>query len=259
MPERDLNPQYINVDPLRDAYRGSIVANPERLQRSRMEHAALLCIDFQYLDAAPGHGVFKDAERSGIPVEAQEYYFDRLEHIVLPNVRRLQDCFRDYGLEVIHVRIQSLTRDGRDRGAGHKRLGLHAAPGTKEAEFLETVAPIGDEIVISKTTSGVFSSTNLAYVLNNLSIRALYVTGVYTDECVSTTVRDACDLGYFVTLVADGCATVTAERQTYTIGSLRDRYVRVAETQDVINEIDVRLSPDESPSPAASVPIDGKN
>lgn len=235
------DPRFDNVDPLCDLYRESIVTTPERFHRDHIRRAALLCIDLQYLDAARGHGVSKDAERSGIPIEAQEYYFSRLERLVLPTVRRLQDRFRAHGLEVVHVRIQSLTRDGRDRSSGHKRLGLHAAPGSKDAEFLEAVAPHGDEIVINKTTSGAFTSTTLAYVLSNLGIRVLYVTGVYTDECISTTVRDACDLGYFVTLIADGCATVTPERHEFTLGSLKDRYVRVAEAAAVLEEIDSRL------------------
>ncbi len=237
----NLDPRFVNIDPLRDAYRESIVTAPERFRRDHLERAALLCIDMQYLDAAPGHGVFADAEKAGVPIEAQEYYFDQLERVVLPNVRRLQDFFRASDLEVIHVRIQSLTQDGRDRSSGHRRLGLHAAPGSKEAEFLEQVAPQGDEIIINKTTSGAFTSTTLAYVLSNLGIRVLYVTGVYTDECISTTVRDACDLGYFVTLVADGCATVTPERQEFTLGSLQDRYVHVVNTAAVLEEIRTRL------------------
>ncbi|MCG8405438.1 MAG: cysteine hydrolase [Phycisphaerales bacterium] len=238
----NLDPRFVNVDPLRDTYHESIVAAPERFQRDYLERAALLCIDMQYLDAARGYGVFEDAQKAGVPIAAQEYYFDQLDRVVLPNVRRLQDFFRANDLEVIHIRIQSLTRDGRDRSSGHKRLGLHAAPGSKEAEFLEPVAPQGDEIVINKTTSGAFTSTILAYVLSNLDIRALYVTGVYTDECISTTVRDACDYGYFVTLVSDGCATVTEERQDFTIGSLKDRYVRVLDTPTALEEIGSRLT-----------------
>ncbi|MGD2111390.1 MAG: isochorismatase family cysteine hydrolase [Phycisphaerae bacterium] len=241
MTETSLDPRFVNVDPLREVYRESIVATPERFHRDHMERAALLCIDLQYLDAARGYGVFEDAEKSGVPIEAQEYYFDQLDRIVIPNVRRLQACFRRHGLEVIHIRIQSLTRDGRDRSSGHKRLGLHAAPGSKDAEFLEPVAPKGDEIVINKTTSGAFTSTILAYVLSNLDIRAIYVAGVYTDECISTTVRDACDLGYFTTLVSDGCTTVTPQRQEFTIGSLKDRYVRVVETSAIVTEIGSRL------------------
>lgn len=241
MTRESLDPRFVNVDPLRDTYRESIVTAPERFQREHLERAALLCIDLQYLDAARGYGVFQDAGRAGVPLAAQEYYFDQVERIVLPNVRNLQDFFRANSLEVIHIRIQSLTQGGRDRSSGHKRLGLHAAPGSKEAQFLDIVAPQGDEIILNKTTSGPFTSTTLAYVLSNLDIRSLYVTGVYTDECISTTVRDACDLGYFVTLVSDGCATVTPERQEFTLGSMKDRYVRVINTSAVLSEIGSRL------------------
>jgi nicotinamidase-related amidase len=130
---------------------------------------------------------------------------------VLPNVRRLQDAFRTHELEVVHIRIQSLTRDGRDRSTGHKRLKLLATPGSKESEFIESVAPCGDEIIVNKTASGVFSSTNLHYVLKNMGVSSLFIVGVYTNECVETTIRDACDLGYLVTMVEDCCTTVTPE------------------------------------------------
>jgi len=78
----------------------------------------------------------------------------------LNNVQRLQAAFRDRDLEVMHTRIQALTQDGRDRSKGHRRLKILAKPGSKEAEFLPEIAPEGDEIVINKTASGVFSSTN---------------------------------------------------------------------------------------------------
>jgi len=196
-------------------------------------NTALLCIDLQYLDAAPGHGVFADNQENGVSIESQVYYFGRLSSLVLPNIRRLQDAFREHGLEVIHTRIQSLTHNGRDRGKGHRRLGLHAAPGSKEAEFLEAVAPSSrhDEIVINKTASGVFSSTNLHYVLKNLGIESLFVVGVYTNECVETTVRDACDLGYLVTVVDDCCATVTPELHEASLATLRDRYARIMDIE----------------------------
>ena len=191
----------------------------------------------QYLDAAPGYGVFADADASGVPHEAQEYYFNRLDEIVLPNVRRLQDAFRDHEFEVIHTRIQSLTMDGRDRSPGHKRLNLHAAPGSKEAEFIEQVAPIENEIIINKTASGVFTSTNIQYILRNMEITGLFVVGVYSNECVSTAIRDACDLGFYVTLISDGCATVTPELQQATITTMKDRYARVLTTDEAIAEI----------------------
>lgn len=234
--QTSLDLEYVDVDPLKETYESSIVRKAERIEK--LPKTALLCIDLQYLDAAPGHGVFADTEEAGVPAQADQFYFATLKNTVLPNVRRLQDCFRANNLEVIHVRIQSLTVDGRDRSENHKRLGLLASPGSKEAEFLEEVAPVGDEIVINKTASGIFSSTNLYYVLNNLEIDALFVTGVYTNECVSTSARDACDLGFLVTLIDDGCTTVTPELHEFTVAVLRDRYVRVIDTDKAIEEID---------------------
>jgi nicotinamidase-related amidase len=225
------------LDPLREQYQGTLISTRLLRQELAKHHVALLCIDLQYLDAARGHGVFADAAASGVPLAAQEYYFHELETRVLPNVRRLQDAFRAQGLEVIHSRIQSMTRDGRDRSPGHKRLNLHAAPGSKEAEFVESVAPIGDEIVLNKTASGVFNSTNLQYLLRNLDITSLFIVGVYSNECVSTAVRDACDLGFYVTLIEDACTTVTPELQAATITTIKDRYARVMTTDEAIAEI----------------------
>mgnify|MGYP001813754824 FL=1 len=228
---------FQNIDPLKEAYRESITHSPAVTRSLQLHKTALLCIDMQYLDAAPGFGVFADADASGVPHEAQEYYFNRLDEIVLPNVRRLQDAFRERELEVIHTRIQSLTIDGRDRSPGHKRLNLHAAPDSKEAEFLEQIAPIENEIVINKTASGVFTSTNIQYILRNMEITGLFVVGVYSNECVSTAIRDACDLGFYVTLISDGCATVTPELQQATITTMKDRYARVFTTDEAIAEI----------------------
>lgn len=230
-------PDYDSLDPLREQYRESLITTPVLRRELREHHVALLCIDLQYLDAARGHGVFADSAESGVPLEAQEYYFNRLEQTVLPNVRRLQDAFRAEGLEVIHTRIRSQTLDGRERSPGHKRLGLHAAPGSKDAEFVEQVAPEGDEIVLDKTASGVFNSTNLHYLLRNLEITALFIVGVYSNECVSTAVRDACDLGFYVTLIEDATATVTPEMQKATITTVSDRYARVMSADDAIREI----------------------
>jgi nicotinamidase-related amidase len=232
-----LDSEYLHVDPLRDTYREAITETPAVIRSLAQHRTALMVIDLQYLDAASGHGVFADVENSGVPQESQEYYFKRLHHVVLPNVRRLQDVFRDRHLEVIHTRIQSLTRDGRDRSAGHKRLGLHAPPGSQEAEFLPEVAPKGDEIIINKTASGVFNATNMEFILRNLDITGLYICGVYTNECVSTTVRDACDKGFYTTLIRDACATVTPELHNATIRTIQDRYARVMTTEEAVKEI----------------------
>jgi nicotinamidase-related amidase len=234
----DINKNYHEIDPLKHAYRDSIVEAPGQIQSLEKHNTALLCIDMQYLDAARGYGVFADAVSSGLPPESQDYYFDRLANLVFPNVNQLQEAFRANRLEVIHTRIQSMTQDGRDRGPGHKRLGLHAAPGSKEADFIPQVAPRGDEIVVNKTASGVFNATNLEYILRNMNITGLYVVGVYSNECVSTAIRDACDLGFHVTLISDAVATVTPELENATITTMKDRYARVMTTEEAVAELE---------------------
>lgn len=224
-------------DPLKAIYHDSIVDNPGHFKQLINHNTGLLCIDLQYLDAVEGFGVFRDPEKSGVPKEGRDYYFNQLKTTVLPNVKRLQGAFRDCQLEVMHTRIQSLTQDGRDRSSGHKRLNLLAAPGSKEAEFIEEIAPVDDEVVVNKTASGVFSSTNFNYVLNNMGVNALFVCGVYTNECVETTVRAASDLGYFVTMVEDACATVTPSLHQASIATLKDRYARVVTTDEALIDL----------------------
>jgi len=225
------------VDPLKEFYHEMVEENEERIENLKKKGIALLVIDMQYLDAARGYGVFKNITSSGIPIEQQNYYFDTLNEYVIPNIQRLLKVFRENNMEIIHTRIQSLTRDGRDRSNGHKRLGLLASPGSKEAEFLPDVAPLENEIVINKTASGVFSSTNLNYILQNLDVHELVVAGVYSNECVETTIRDACDLGYLVSMIEDACTTVTPELHKATLTTLKHRYAEIVTT----NEIELRF------------------
>lgn len=197
--------------------------------------SALLCIDLQVLGcrrehcSPTHHGMPGDADR-----DQMDSYLERLEAVVLPNVRALQRCFRESGREVVHTRIRSLTRDGRDRSLEHKRLGIHAAPGSEQAEFLAEVAPEDDEVVIDKTASGVFVSTNLDYVLRNLEISRLFVSGVYTNECVSSAVRSASDLGFEVVLISDATAAITPELHEATLLIADGRYAKVAKTREVL-------------------------
>lgn len=224
-------------DPLLPRFAEKIAGAPEHYKPVRGNEVALLSIDLQYLGAMPGDGIFSDIEKYGIPPESQEYYFYQLHKVVLPNVQKLFRFFRKQKLEIIHTRIQSLTQDGRDRSPGHKRLGLHAAPGSKEAEFLPRATPFGDEIVLNKTASGVFAATNLDYILRNIGVTRLYMAGVFTNECVSNAVRQACDLGYHVTLLRDACAAVTPELQRNTVNALKDRYARVLTIEEAITEL----------------------
>jgi nicotinamidase-related amidase len=208
----------------------------------RRENTALLIIDMQYGDAHREYGLLKRMrERGDDP--AAEYYTHRVEELVVPNIRRLQDACRAAGVEVIHTKIQSLTRDGRDRSLEHKNLNIHHPAGTKEAEILDEVAPQGDEIVITKTCGGVFNGTNIEYVLRNLDIRNLIVVGVVASGCVEVAVRDAADRSFEVVLVEDATATWSPEMHHAAMRAMHEIYAKVKSTEDVLASLRALRAP----------------
>jgi ureidoacrylate peracid hydrolase len=114
-----------------------------------------------------------------------------------------------------------MTRDGRDRSLDYKISGIDVPRGSRDAQVLDEIAPAEDEMIFGKTSSNVFISTNIDYVLRNLGVHSLIVAGVMTDQCVESAVRDACDLGYLVTLVTDACTTNSAERHEQSLLGIR--------------------------------------
>jgi nicotinamidase-related amidase len=197
------------------------------------EYTALLIIDMQYLDAHPDYGLCKQAKEKGLEEEFK-YYIERLG-LIVSNIKNLLDFFRKNNLEVIYARIVSLHGDGRDRSLMHKLANLNVSPESKEGEILEELKPQKDEIIFDKTCSGVFNGTNIDLVLRNMGIKYLVVTGVVTDECVETAVRDAADRGWMVILVEDGCAAVTQEVHDATLRAIGDVYCKVKSSEQLID------------------------
>jgi nicotinamidase-related amidase len=203
----------------------------------RLSHddTALLIIDMQYFDAHWEYGMCLKARQAGFEKE-MSYYRERL-NLIVPNIRRLMDAFRARGMEVIHTRIQSMVSDGRDRGPAHKKLGHSAPPGSREAEILDELKPLPNELVFNKTAGSAFVSTNIEYVLRNMGIRNLVVVGVVTTGCVHTAVTDASDLGFNVILVEDGVGSIVPEMHWNSIRVLRDVYAKIMSTDEVLDRI----------------------
>jgi ureidoacrylate peracid hydrolase len=151
-------------------------------------------------------------------------------------MHRLQAACRHARIEVMYTVIEALTRDGRDLSLDYKISGLFVPRGSWDAKVLDAIAPAEDEIVLPKTSSSVFISTNIDYVLRNLGVKSLIVAGVLTDQCIDSTVRDACDLGYLVTVPTDACATLSKERHDWSLRNNRG-YCRQVTTNALIAEI----------------------
>jgi ureidoacrylate peracid hydrolase len=200
--------------------------------------SALLFVDVQNYNARPEGEAYK---RQGLtPGEATTeyaYFFKQLTEVVVPNMQRLQRACREKGIEVLYTVIESLTRDGRDRSLDYKISDFNVPKGSWDARVIDPISPTDDEILFPKTSSSVFISTNIHYILGNLGVDFLVISGLLTDQCISSAVRDACDLGYLVTLITDACATHSQNRHNTSISHLQG-YCRRRTTDGFLRELD---------------------
>jgi ureidoacrylate peracid hydrolase len=199
-------------------------------------HAALLLVDVQTYNCSWDGGEYAQL---GVAEKEQRYgyFFRTLKHSALPNMVLLQQACRRAGIEVVYTVIESLTADGRDRSLDYKITGFNVPKGSPDANMVSELTPGADEMVFAKTSSSVFISTNIDYVLRNLGTRYLIVAGCLTDQCVDSTVRDACDLGYLVTVPTDACVTLSAERHEWSLRNNRG-YCRQRSTRELLKEIE---------------------
>jgi ureidoacrylate peracid hydrolase len=202
--------------------------------------SALLFIDVQVFGGRRDGGEFallSEAERE----ERCGWYFRTLEQSTIPAMQRIQRACRAVRIEVLYTVIESLTQDGRDMSLDYKITGFHVPRGSRDAQVLDEIAPGDDEIVLPKTSSSVFISTNIDYLLRNLGVRHLAIAGLLTDQCVESAVRDACDLGYLVTLVIDACATLSRERHDNSLRAIGG-YCRQVTSDELVAEIETLVA-----------------
>jgi ureidoacrylate peracid hydrolase len=197
--------------------------------------SAILFIDVQNFCVRRDGGEFKDVPDADITGK-YAYYFDRIKTTAVPNMQKLQAAFRDAGIEVLYTTIESLTKDGRDRSLDYKITGFNVPKGDDDGKVIDEIAPGDDEIVLPKSSSSVFVSTHIDYLLRNLGVKQLVMCGLLTDQCVESAVRDACDLGYLVTLVPDACGTYSQERHDNSLRTIKG-YCRQIDTDALIAEI----------------------
>jgi ureidoacrylate peracid hydrolase len=198
-------------------------------------HTTILFVDVQNYNCREDGGEYAhlSAEEKN---ERYGYFFRTLKKSALPNMVLLQQACRSARIEVTYTIVESLTADGRDRSLDYKITGFHVPKGSVDAQVVPELAPTADEILFPKTSSSVFISTNIDYVLRNLGTRYLIIAGCLTDQCVDSAVRDACDLGYLVTVPTDACVTLSAERHDWSLRNNRG-YCRQRTTEELLDEI----------------------
>lgn len=197
---------------------------------------ALLVIDMQntYLDR-PDPATLSAGDLARYHAWAP--FHERMHGTVIPNNQRLLEHFRALGLDVLFARIACLRADGRDRSLSQKKPGWNnlLLPKDDEAsQILPQIAPLDGEIVVTKTTDSALTGTNLRLVLANMGITHVVCTGIFTDQCVSSTVRSLADESFDVIVVDDACAAGSMDLHVSELERIHMIYANVMNTDELI-------------------------
>jgi nicotinamidase-related amidase len=172
---------------------------------------ALLVIDVQNTYLSRPDPLTLDATARAA-YDAWTPFHSRMHGVVLPSIEKLLGRFRRDGHEVLYARIACQTHNGRDRSLSQKLPGWNNVllpKDSAQSQIVSSVAPRNDEIVVTKTTDSALTGTNLRLMLANLGVSQIICCGIFTDQCVSSTVRSLADESFSVIVVEDACAAAS--------------------------------------------------
>ncbi|MFC1988580.1 cysteine hydrolase family protein [Chloroflexota bacterium] len=206
------------------------------------DSTALVIIDLLYANASrtEGQGKLAKQRREAASVE---YRFSRIENLIIPNLRKLLDFFRENRLRIIYITVGSEMPDYSDILPNKRELHRMSGntKGNRAHEILDEIKPLPGECVINKLANGAFSSSNVDPVLRAMEIKYMLFTGVGTSNCVEGTFREAVDRGYNCLAVEDCCGDWVKENHE---GSMMrfGKMGRVETADNVIKELRDALS-----------------
>ncbi len=199
----------------------SISAQPYDYELPVSGTVALLIIDMQRDFLEPGgfgHALGNDVSRL---------------RVIVPTVRQLLEAFRAHHLPIFQTveghqpDLSDCPPSKRRRGRGSLTIGdtgpmgrilILGEPGNA---IIPELAPFPTEVVLPKAGKGAFCHTNLESLLCDQGITHLIITGVTTEVCVQTTMREANDRGYECLLVEDATASYFPEFKQSTLEMVR--------------------------------------
>jgi ureidoacrylate peracid hydrolase len=158
-------------------------------------------------------------------------------HEMVPVLARFVDTTRSLGVAIVHVRsfhdekFLSPSMLARNRQLGRER-GI-CPEGGWGSEFYQ-INPARNEMVLTKHAFSAFIGTDLQERLLAKGIETLMVTGVLTNVCCESTLRDGFMLGFYTFLIEDCCAAIDQAAHRATVENVRNYFGWAAKSGDLI-------------------------
>ncbi|MDE2489538.1 MAG: isochorismatase family protein [Elusimicrobia bacterium] len=203
------------------AWRRRLEGSRRRIPPSPRGREALLVVDMQDFFLSRGSPAYLPQARA-----------------VLGNVRRLVEAFREAGRPVfftVHAH-EDPERDGGLMTRWWRKVCLTGTPWARTAGVL--TAREGE--VYFKRRYSAFTNPQLHDALRESGAQSLVVAGVLTNLCVESTVRDAFDLGWPVSVVGDATAAHTEELHLASLGSMAHGFAHVPMTRELLEGLAAR-------------------
>ena len=198
-----------------------------------VDRAALIVIDMTKQQASPDFGICKRMIDAGFGDDLT-YYLDRIENVVVPALAELTAAFRRMGAPIVYTRCVSLRGDGSDQTWRHRSVGLVTTLESEDSEFLPEIAPQVGDIILNKTGSSTFNSTNCEHLLRNMGRNVVVVSGIFTNSCVEGTIRDGGDLDLRMLMAEDACAAMSPSGHANAIDYLDRNFCHVRSTAEIV-------------------------
>ena len=192
-------------------------------------HTALVIIDMQKDFCVDGFAT----SRAGRPLDAAKS--------IIPRLVALRQAAQAAGVLVCHVGFWTLPDYRSDSGPwlAQRRRATYASDKiaiaeTQGAEFIEDLTPVEGELEIRKHRYSAFKGTDLDMLLRAHDIRTVVPTGVSTNVCVESTLRDAFEHTYYVCVPEDGCASWDMSLHDSTMKTVNARFGLVTSCGEVM-------------------------
>jgi nicotinamidase-related amidase len=189
---------------------------------------ALVIIDMQKGFVRPDGFTIRRLRDRGLDEAAAQY--ERQMARIVPNQQRLIAHARAHQQSVIFVNAVSYA----GLQSGGQTINQWIPPASDQADILPELGRRDDDLLMSKSCSGVFTGTNIDFHLRRRQVTSLIVAGVVTDGCIEQAIRQAFDLTYACVLVSDACGALTDEIHENALERLEHRRAHVVTTDAVL-------------------------